>query len=202
MLSQALSRVVAVRPLLDALERDQTDPRAAFSQLQLGQLVTGKVLGPHRDMTLVRIENHTVAMRLPRSAQQGETLKLSFAGHMPQPVFMLEASDAQTSSLPQLSQTARQLSDLMQRVPERSLPTLTASAPLLDAVPSNPAELALALRDTVVRSGLFYESHLANWAAGRGDSARHISFDRIEEVLQTSLGRARNIIEHLCAEAG
>jgi 5'-methylthioadenosine phosphorylase len=43
---------------------------------------------------------------------------------------------------------------------------------------------------------------VANWAAGRGDSARHISFERIEEVLQMSLGRARNIIEHLCAETG
>jgi 5'-methylthioadenosine phosphorylase len=42
---------------------------------------------------------------------------------------------------------------------------------------------------------------VANWAAGRGDSARTISFDRIEEVLQTSLGRARTIIEHLCGEA-
>ncbi|HQT00026.1 MAG: flagellar hook-length control protein FliK [Hydrogenophilales bacterium 16-64-46] len=167
MLSQALSRVVAVQPLLDAVERDQADPRAAFAQFLIGQLVTGKVLGHHRDLTLVRIENHTVAMRLPRHAAQGETLKLSFAGHMPQPVFVLEAGDAQTSSVPQLSQTARMLSEIMQRVPERSLPTLTPPAPLLDTPPASPTELAIALRGALVRSGLFYESHLANWAAGR-----------------------------------
>jgi 5'-deoxy-5'-methylthioadenosine phosphorylase len=43
---------------------------------------------------------------------------------------------------------------------------------------------------------------VANWAAGRGDSAQSISFAGIEEVLQNSLGRVRRIIEHLCAEAG
>jgi len=39
---------------------------------------------------------------------------------------------------------------------------------------------------------------VANWAAGRGDSARQIRFESIEEVLQESLGRVRHIIEHLC----
>ena len=40
---------------------------------------------------------------------------------------------------------------------------------------------------------------LANWAAGRGDSASAISFERIEAVLQESLGQVRRVIEHLCA---
>ncbi|OHC66308.1 MAG: 5'-methylthioadenosine phosphorylase [Rhodocyclales bacterium GWA2_65_20] len=39
---------------------------------------------------------------------------------------------------------------------------------------------------------------VANWAAGRGDSAHAISFDKIEAVLKQSLGNARRIIEHLC----
>lgn len=39
---------------------------------------------------------------------------------------------------------------------------------------------------------------VANWSAGRGDSAREISFDKIEAVLQQSLGKARHIVEHLC----
>lgn len=42
---------------------------------------------------------------------------------------------------------------------------------------------------------------VANWAAGRGDSAHEISFERIEDVLQESLGRVRRIIEHLCIDA-
>jgi 5'-methylthioadenosine phosphorylase len=39
---------------------------------------------------------------------------------------------------------------------------------------------------------------VANWAAGRGDSASGIRFSSIEEVLQTSLGKVRSIIERLC----
>jgi len=39
---------------------------------------------------------------------------------------------------------------------------------------------------------------VANWAAGRGDSATAIHFDRLEAVLQETLGRVRRVIEHLC----
>ncbi|MGA8031264.1 MAG: flagellar hook-length control protein FliK [Casimicrobiaceae bacterium] len=45
-----------------------------------------------------------------------------------------------------------------------------AAAPLASLPPQSPDEtgrLALALRDTVEFSGLFYESHLAQWAAGQ-----------------------------------
>lgn len=35
----------------------------------------------------------------------------------------------------------------------------------------------------------------ANWAAGRGDSDRGIHFERIEEVLKTSLARVRHVLE-------
>lgn len=41
---------------------------------------------------------------------------------------------------------------------------------------------------------------VANWAAGRVDSARAIRFDDIEAVLQKSLGRVRRVIEHLCRQ--
>lgn len=40
---------------------------------------------------------------------------------------------------------------------------------------------------------------VANWAAGRGDSAHAIRFDSLEAILQESMGRVRRIIAHLCA---
>jgi 5'-methylthioadenosine phosphorylase len=39
---------------------------------------------------------------------------------------------------------------------------------------------------------------VANWAAGRGDSAHAISFAGLEAVLQGTLGRVRGIIAQLC----
>jgi purine nucleoside phosphorylase len=38
---------------------------------------------------------------------------------------------------------------------------------------------------------------VANYAAGRGDSARSISLERIGAVLDEAMGRVRRIIEHL-----
>ncbi len=39
---------------------------------------------------------------------------------------------------------------------------------------------------------------VANYSAGRGDSARAIRFESIEAVLQESVKRVRRIIDHLC----
>jgi hypothetical protein len=166
--AQALSRILAVQPVLDAIERDQAAPRAAFEHLAIGQSLAGQVKSQTKGVALVEIEGQTVAMRLPHQAAPGDTLRLRFAGHMPQPVFLLETPEPASSDGPQLSQTARMLSELVQRLPERNtLPTLTPPAPLLDQPTAQPAEMALALRTALVRSGLFYESHLANWAVGR-----------------------------------
>ncbi|HEX7970625.1 MAG TPA: flagellar hook-length control protein FliK [Thiobacillus sp.] len=162
-----MSRILAVQPVLDPIERDQAAPRVTFDHLIIGQMVTGLVKSQAKGVTLVEIEGQTVALRLPHPATPGDTLRLRFAGNMPQPVFLLDAPETAASDAPQLSQTARMLSDLMQRVPERAPPTLTPPGPLLDQPPASPAELALALRTALVRSGLFYESHLADWIVGQ-----------------------------------
>ena len=39
---------------------------------------------------------------------------------------------------------------------------------------------------------------VANWAAGRADSAHGIRFDELEAVLHEAMGRVRRIIEGLC----
>ena len=43
---------------------------------------------------------------------------------------------------------------------------------------------------------------VANWAAGRADSANVIHFEKIEAVLQDAMGKVRCIIEHLCNAPG
>ena len=164
--TEVLTRVLAAQPVLDAIERDQAGPRAAFDTLVIGQAVTGLVKSVAKGVSLVEIAGQTVAMRLPQPVAAGDTLKLSFAGHMPQPVFILDTPETARTETTQFSQTARMLSDIMQRVPERTPPTLTPPGPLLDQPTTNPGELALTLRTALVRSGLFYESHLADWAVG------------------------------------
>ena len=165
--TRALSQVLAVPPALDSLEREQAGPRAAFDHLKIGQTLTGLVKGQSNGVSLVEVGGQTVTMRLPSSVGNGDALKLRFSGHMPQPVFMLETLETAATGEPDLSKTARMLSNIMQRVPERAFPTLMPANPLLNQATVVPAELALALRTALVRSGLFYESHLANWVAGQ-----------------------------------
>jgi len=39
---------------------------------------------------------------------------------------------------------------------------------------------------------------VANFAAGRGESASRICFDSIDAVLREAMGRVRNVLDHLC----
>lgn len=165
-----LTGLTAVEPVLNATRRDQAAPRAAFENFTVGQTLTGKVVALDKGISMVEIAGQTLAMRLPHPANVGDTLTLRFAGHMPQAVFMLEPPAAQPTDAPKLSQTARLLSDILQQLPDRNTPpTLTPAAPLLARPTAQVGELALALRTALVRSGLFYESHLANWAVGLDD---------------------------------
>lgn len=80
------------------------------------------------------------------------------------------AAFAQTGSAQTiLSPTAKVLSNVLSLA--MSAPNtpngIVAAAPLAPAPGAAPAQLAAALQDSVARSGLFYESHVAEWAAGR-----------------------------------
>jgi hypothetical protein len=50
---------------------------------------------------------------------------------------------------------------------EHPAKAVTGRAPVLPAPVADPAALAAALRHSVSKSGLFYESHVADWARGR-----------------------------------
>lgn len=61
-----------------------------------------------------------------------------------------------------LSAVARLLGDAA-AAGQGAAPAITPSAPLLPQPPPPAAELALALQRSITNSGLFYESHLAQW---------------------------------------
>jgi len=199
-LGKPLSGLVPAQPVQNVTERDRAAPRA-FEAMKIGQILTGLVKTQDKGISMVEIAGQTVAMRLPHPAAVGDTLNLRFAGHMPQAVFMLEPPGTAAGDGPQLSQTARMLSDIMQRVPDRNaLPTLTPPGPLLGRPTANPAELALALRTALVRSGLFYESHLADWAVGL-DSLDGLMQEPQNKLAATESARAANGTQVLLSAA-
>ena len=76
---------------------------------------------------------------------------------------------ASDSPAPELSTTARAISSVLSQA--ESAPgtplALVGKTPLMAAPGANPAQLAQKLHDAVGSSGLFYESHVAEWAEGK-----------------------------------
>ena len=73
------------------------------------------------------------------------------------------------SSLATLSATARVLSSVLAAAARSEHPQTSIVAPLalLAQAPADPVKLAAQLKDAIGASGLFYESHLAEWSAGK-----------------------------------
>jgi hypothetical protein len=86
---------------------------------------------------------------------------LTPAGMLPQ-----LAPDTPTASL---SPAARLLADVINMAHSRpGAPTaLVASTPLVNGSVADPAQLAGKLQAAIAQSGLFYESHVAQWAEGQ-----------------------------------
>ncbi|WP_426055655.1 flagellar hook-length control protein FliK [Janthinobacterium sp. PSPC2-1] len=84
------------------------------------------------------------------------------------PANLLPALASDTPA-PELSTTARAISSVLSQaesVPGAPL-ALVGKTPLMAAPGADPAQVAQKLRDTVGSSGLFYESHVAEWAEGK-----------------------------------
>ena len=73
------------------------------------------------------------------------------------------------SSQATLSAAARVISSVLGAAARSEHPqtSIVAPLPLLAQAPTDPAKLAAQLKDAIGASGLFYESHVAEWSAGK-----------------------------------
>lgn len=126
----------------------------------------------------VLVGDTALDMNLPRNTQAGDQVELTFVSNQPRLTFALTRdlpSAAGTTpafdAKPQvtLSDSVRYLGALLQKISEHAeakTAPLNKSAPLLSAAPTDIKEFAVSLRNTLSQSGLFYESHQAQWVAG------------------------------------
>jgi hypothetical protein len=70
---------------------------------------------------------------------------------------------------PELSDTARTISTLLTKAQSGPNPpqAILGTTPLMASPQAGTAQLAQTLQDAIGRSGLFYESHVAEWAEGK-----------------------------------
>jgi len=139
---------------------------------------------------LVLIRDQKLDLNLPRNTQPGQNIELRFVSADPRLTFV-QAGEPQAPGQPQaavnLSDGARYLNALLDRVkdlatrqpatPSQSQSQTSTSAqgqaapiinakPIIDGAPPPLSQFAALLKNTVIKSGLFYESHQAQWAAG------------------------------------
>jgi len=94
---------------------------------------------------------------------------------------------------PELSTTARAITSVLRQAesaPNTPL-ALLGKTPLMSGQgQSNPAQLAQNLRDAVGSSGLFYESHVAEWAEGKRPLASLLLEPQMQKALQGDVPRS------------
>jgi hypothetical protein len=120
------------------------------------------------------VEDQTLDMNLPAKTQVGDKLELVFVSGDPRPTFAL-LSDV-TKGLPNqstsvmLSDTSKLMGMLQQQAEAGEANPLVAQAtsntPVVPGEPPSIQQFAAALRNVISQSGLFYESHQAEWVVG------------------------------------
>ncbi|MBU0593508.1 MAG: flagellar hook-length control protein FliK [Gammaproteobacteria bacterium] len=196
---------------LQLLIKTSAPPLLEVSQQQLAlpQLTPGQRVPAHVMANLpngrfqVLIADKALDMNLPKNTQPGDTLELIFVSGKPRLTFIL-ASDlanvATTSAAgkPQvsLSETARFLGGLLEKAaqPESAQAkavSIAQTAPLLSGAPGKTLHFAQVLHGALTKSGLFYESHQAQWVAGQRP---------LTDLLHEPQGRLSPAAAHIAAQ--
>ncbi len=178
---------------LQQLVRNTVSAPAPVQALQAAQMETRFVTGQRIDVAVVAAlangryqvlaNGEKLDVNLPMPAKPGDRLEMRVVSNVPKLVLALGRDapmphdsprgpplSALTAGRVSLSDTGTRLSSLLQQIagqPKLASPAMQQAAPLIAGAPTAPAELAGALRTSLLRSGLFYESHQADWVVGK-----------------------------------
>ncbi|MBJ6750003.1 flagellar hook-length control protein FliK [Geomonas anaerohicana] len=145
----------AVTPTADVQER-----ASSLLQLNPGQAVKAEIIANlPNSMYMARVAGELYKLEIPLNVQPGETLELTFVTADPRVTFQMLRP--QTESV-QLSSMGKWLADVVENAP--GLPP--ATEPLVEHPEQAAAQLAGRLKTSLTQNGMFYESHLAQWALG------------------------------------
>lgn len=115
----------------------------------------------------VLIEDQALMLRLPCNARAGDVLQLTVTAREPQLKFALAEQPGAPAQAPRISEIARFITALLAESEKLPLATGTLfGAPLIHGPPNTSAALASALHGALAASGIFYESHQAQWVNG------------------------------------
>lgn len=157
------------------------DIPADLPELRQGQTFTARIQDVLPDNTYrALVAGKQITLQLPDGAKTGDSLELVVIDRTPRAIIARLAGDANAATgtgqaypFTNLSRAGQMIGQLLLAEGETPQPAaLNRGQPLLAQPPASAAELAPALQKAVVQSGLFYEAHQAQWAAGRLPTAQ------------------------------
>ncbi|MBI3903703.1 MAG: flagellar hook-length control protein FliK [Nitrosomonadales bacterium] len=170
-LLSAIKLAFAQKPLPQAAA---TDPVPKTGQFELNQKYQGTVQAQIAPGTFkVRVADQIIQMQLPAMIRSGDTVALQVISIRPRLTFNMVSSANPLSTPEQLGSTARMLSSLSQQAPEKAFVRAAQNTPIWEKTqPPEGKPLAGLLREALANSGLFYESHQAQWVQGSRSTAQ------------------------------
>lgn len=170
---QALAR--QSKPLIIAENAPTSGGQEQASKLEPGQRVQATIqeqVSP--GLFKVQIAGQSMQMQLPGQLKAGNVLELKVMSATPRLTFSLFASSNPIATQEQISSTSRLLSNLAELPLGRTLIESTSGRAVWQTAGSAPDsnQLATALKDALGNSGLFYESHQAQWVRGERSTAQ------------------------------
>jgi hypothetical protein len=168
----------------------------------LGQKVQGTIQAQvSTGVFKVRVLEQMLHMQLPENLKSGDVVELQVLSLQPRLTFSLSSSSNPLSAPEHLSNTSLLLSALSQKPMEKSEVMAAQSKPLITehvetkAAPDTTV-LAGKLHESLSQSGLFYESHQAQWIAGSRSTAQLLQEPQNQLPLpdRTVLDATKNIV--------
>ena len=159
------------KPLIAAAK----DTPAPIAKLELGQQLQGNVQAKISEgLFKVQVAGETLQMRLPGNIQSGDVIKLEVLAIQPRITFGMVASTNPLSTPEQIGATARLLANLADLPIERPIVQQLGNKAVWPSAQQRPEARALAegLREALGKSGLFYESHQAQWIRGERSTSQ------------------------------
>jgi len=168
-LAAALTKLALNEKPLIAAATDKPNPKSGL-KLDIGQQVQGTVQAQTAPGQFqVRIADHVVQLQLPAFVRSGDLISLQVTSLQPRLAFSLSSATNPVSTSEQLSSASRMLSSMTQQPLEQPYVKSLQRAPLWIANQASAPDttvLADKLHHALSHSGLFYESHQAQWIAG------------------------------------
>lgn len=165
-----INRVQLIAEALNHHPSPATELTAKLPQLAPGQHIRAKVEAVLPDGNFrVVIAGQQLQMNLPRNIKPGDVLELVFLSSQPRLTFVLSSDYAARQPAPSsVSNTGRFIDSLLHHTSGKpgTATQLAGGAPIISGAPADAKELAGLLRNALSHSGLFYESHQAQWVTG------------------------------------